>query len=612
MPSARGNVSLPKLTKTEYKIADNVFHAYVNASDELVFVVDYTVNDDKPNALLIINNHDNRKWDDILSNDYGIDLETVRPKVDNKYQKLDIEYGGLDIYAELIRAYDNDDDTIDAINKLQGFRIESIRRSAQMRLDSAQKTIENAHETIIRTNETIGELNSHKAELQSKLAQQRSTIGREPTKQSAAKILRTESQIDATNEKIARAKRRIANAERRITIATADANAAMDILNKKEPVIKQGENMADEEIKPLFDTDPEIMDEDNAFKPITFDAPAEKPSRPQDTDVPLSFTPPVSNNAPLSMEPIGDIDDDLSEYNNKPETPVELDETFSDADTIAPEPQMPVLDTITPVPESEPVAQQPVQNIQPQPRPYVPTPTPVTNNTNDEPLFRPASPVTGTSNPQTSTKPEAHSRRPGFMYYVLLIALIILSIYTLWLYQKSNPAGTIPEILNGGAVTENTAIIDTAAQQPIKANPTPEQVATQNAEITTPEKIVEPVIVEPEPVVVEPEPIIVEPETITPQADFTITNQNKSSAAIMVDTESEPRIIDEVVDKPSYNVSQNENMFVSESDYLSETSETCPDGTSPDRYGCCAGEEYTDLGDGFGCCADGECYPPLF
>ena len=38
----------------------------------------------------------------------------------------------------------------------------------------------------------------------------------------------------------------------------------------------------------------------------------------------------------------------------------------------------------------------------------------------------------------------------------------------------------------------------------------------------------EPVVVEPEPAIVDPEPIIVEPEIITPQADFTITNQQKS------------------------------------------------------------------------------------
>ncbi|MBD5391854.1 hypothetical protein HDR66_03555 [bacterium] len=39
----------------------------------------------------------------------------------------------------------------------------------------------------------------------------------------------------------------------------------------------------------------------------------------------------------------------------------------------------------------------------------------------------------------------------------------------------------------------------------------------------------------------------------------------------------------------------------------------CLDGTSPDKYGCCAGEVYTDMGElGFNCCPDfGDCFPPI-
>lgn len=40
----------------------------------------------------------------------------------------------------------------------------------------------------------------------------------------------------------------------------------------------------------------------------------------------------------------------------------------------------------------------------------------------------------------------------------------------------------------------------------------------------------------------------------------------------------------------------------------------CPDGSTPDNNGCCAGETYTDMGDlGFNCCPDGngDCYPPI-
>ena len=40
----------------------------------------------------------------------------------------------------------------------------------------------------------------------------------------------------------------------------------------------------------------------------------------------------------------------------------------------------------------------------------------------------------------------------------------------------------------------------------------------------------------------------------------------------------------------------------------------CPNGVRPDKYGCCAGEVYTDAGDGWMvCCPDGStnCFPPL-
>lgn len=41
---------------------------------------------------------------------------------------------------------------------------------------------------------------------------------------------------------------------------------------------------------------------------------------------------------------------------------------------------------------------------------------------------------------------------------------------------------------------------------------------------------------------------------------------------------------------------------------------TCPNGAQPDKNGCCAGEIYTDAGDGWMvCCPDGgdNCFPPV-
>lgn len=41
---------------------------------------------------------------------------------------------------------------------------------------------------------------------------------------------------------------------------------------------------------------------------------------------------------------------------------------------------------------------------------------------------------------------------------------------------------------------------------------------------------------------------------------------------------------------------------------------TCPNGAKPDKNGCCAGETYTDAGDGWMvCCPDSgdNCFPPV-
>ena len=109
------------LTFREYNIAGNVLRAYYDADDKLVFVLDSTLDDRKPNALLVINPVGDRKWDDILVNDYNVDLETVRPKKNNKYQKLDIEYSGLAEYDNLINAYENGDDLTAALTALDCF-----------------------------------------------------------------------------------------------------------------------------------------------------------------------------------------------------------------------------------------------------------------------------------------------------------------------------------------------------------------------------------------------------------------------------------------------------------------------------------------------------------
>ena len=147
MPRERENTSR-KIKAVDYKINGNRIRAYYDSAHELIFVLDETINADKPNVLLVIDSFDERKWDDVLANDYGIDLETVRPKKDNKYQKLDIEYSGLSVYENLINAFDAGDDLDEHLVQLNILRDSAARHSAMTRLNVA-------NETITKTNATI-------------------------------------------------------------------------------------------------------------------------------------------------------------------------------------------------------------------------------------------------------------------------------------------------------------------------------------------------------------------------------------------------------------------------------------------------------------------------
>ncbi len=622
MPRARESFSL---IPTDYEIAGNTIRAYRDVSHKLVFVLDETINADKPNVLLVIDSFDGRKWDDVLANDYHVDLETVRPKRDNKYQKLDIEYGGLDVYADLIGAYDADDDLEDALENLAQFRAMSVRRSATERLSAAEETINKSQETIERTNETINELRAKIKELRNRLTKQRGDIGREPTKASAAKILKTEAQIDATNEKLNRAKKRVVSAQRRLASAEDDAEIArailardvpnrptkrkpsMPVVQKPQPVavrdepdVKETEyeeDEEDEEVKPLFDKDPENLDDSIAFKPIDF-ASTELPKPNEklitsDVDddeelapAPLSFTPPVRDDVDVATE--------------KQQT----------------EPVAPVLDSLTPVtePDEEPIVSQlqPVTEtpkLEPEP---VETPMPIAPIS----AARPLSPVTNNIAPVNQK-----TQKSTLMYYIMLVLLIILSIGTLWIYQKTT-AENVPDLVM--PAPEMAVTPDLVAQQPVVAEPVVMVTETPTPFVASVNVVAveEPAVVEPEPVVViEQAPVVIEPEPIVepePEPEPIIEGSDESpfiTPEPVVAYEPEvariPTEAEVMASKPGYNVSQNEQMFVAAEDYDTEEIESvCEGGAAPDSLGCCPGESYTYTEDGFMCCNSVECFPP--
>ncbi|MDO5012174.1 MAG: hypothetical protein Q4E56_01495, partial [Pseudomonadota bacterium] len=664
MPSKREDIT-STVTPRQYQIGENRLVAYFDNTGRLVFVLDETVNDTKPNALLVIDSDDGRKWDDILVNDWHVDLETVRPKKDNKYQKLDIEYTGLDIYAELLRAYDNDENLSDAVRALAAFRNASVRRSATERLDAARTAADTARDTIERTNATIGELQSRVRELRAKLSQQRKSIGREPTKQSASKILRTEAQIDATTEKLNRAKRRLTNAQRRLVVADDDARAARDILVRvpdenvvvtghavttpqptdltitttEQQIEPKAEQMADEEVKPLFDKDPEILDEEIAFKPIEFgSSPTAAPVQdvaPQ-FDAPTFAAEDVTEVAPLSFTP--PVSPHVHDADNAPQQVPLRDDAPSAAEPVS----SPMLDSLKPAAtdfaQPATMTERPVADVATPVSPVRPAPV-------SAPNVRPVSPITGVA-PVAVDENNGRSQKPNLMYYIMLVLLIAMSIFTLWLYQQRN-GDTVPDLTASvptvTATTADTAKTESdanaaspfisesdivAAQQvtvkePVVEQPSPAPVVAQPEPEPVPVTVSEPEpvdvapVVEPEPAPVPVTPVVSEPETVAVPTVPTVTPVAEPERVIA----SEEEVI---ASKPAYSVSQQEKMFVASPDYDTETvikyddvyndavaddadtdtndTPICEDGKAPDVYGCCTGEVYSDMGDGTSAC----------
>ena len=684
MPNERE--SLSALTVRDYDIVGNLLRAYFDADGKIVFVLDLLVDESKPNVLLVIDAVDNRKWDDILENDYGVDLENVRPKKDNKYQKLDIEYSGLPVYQELINKHMAGDDISGALATLDAFRHIAVRRAAAERLVAAETVAENARETIEKTNETIDELNARLRQLRAKLADVRKNIGKEPTKQSAAKVLRTESQIDATNEKVRRAKKRLDNAQKRLVSATDDADMARDILARLEdtdadlPVIMpehpvavlsteetpiitnntKAEDMADEEIKPLFDTDPEILDEEIAFKPIDFNAPIVAPD----------MTPAVQT------EPgVPDVYDDASAIAPLSFTPPIAGETFQETDIVLPsqvsEPTpAPVLDSITAVdtPVGMDVVEQQTEFI---PQPVAPSyaqPVSETVPMSDiapapaDSGFRPVSPLTGVA--PVAVPSDSPKRKQSLVYYIMLIALIVMSVFVLWFYQKTTGDSALPNIADKVVPEIPQPVEEPQVQEePVSVEPVAQEVTVTETVDPEPVIVEEPAPIEqepmPEPVVIEAELVPVEPTEVVVPVSTPVLNTVPTIVpepeVVKVETEAEI-----LAKKPAYGVSQNDAMFVASDDFETDrlgpavteedvvvvdmydtpiirAPETAPvveysepeivqgytesgqespcENGSPDRFGCCPGESYTQIDNGgFVCCPDagGDCFPPLF
>ena len=679
----------------DFDVAGALLRAYYDADNKLVFVLDFLENDTKPNVLLVINPVGNRKWDDILMNDYGVDLETVRPKKDNKYQKLDVEYSGLSEYDDVLRLYVAGENFDDALLKLNQFRDVAAVRAATERQNDAEITAEKARETIEKTQDKITELQNKLKKLREKLGGQRADVGKEPTKQSAAKILRTEAQIDSTNEKINRARKRLDKAKKRLVAAQDEIDAATVILNKLKDVSvddavllpakpmetsliaevvgddagvfpqdleQEAENMADDEVKPLFNKDPDVLDESIAFKPVDFqgDKPVDdNPLVPQSDFVPMfnaDETKDVEYNPKNAFDALDDdekFDFDDAELPVLQESETEQQYHFDDEDAYKPD-ELPVVEDKTQFGEFLPettendkalpadfYAQDTEEKLEPEllggftpleipkvaeekvpemnydlsdvsdsevaeeNRPYEPIlPQPIVaeevdesyaddGNENDyqgvagvEPApvsseFRPVSPMAmGMKSEEKAVKPVdvnvGNVRKQNVTYYIMLIVLIVLSVFTLWFYQKK-AGDTTPEL---GVKIQNVDDVAVEDASDLK-NQNIETVELQPVEVVVEEKPVESVVVadvvfdetvqpeevpvtEPEPIVLTPEvePVPVEPEE--KKVEEIVEPENKSPflsdqevKLIKVETEE-----DVLTKKPVFDASADDSVYV--------------------------------------------------
>ena len=325
----------------------------------------------------------------------------------------------------------------------------------------------------------------------------------------------------------------------------------------------------------MFDENPNNLNEDIAFKPINFDTPAiTTPVNTDNTSVPVFNPEPIFEDKEEESETEDFVAPDISHI----QEPKPVLESMTPVNQEEPKP---VLESITPVTEepvqqtSVPVHQEvvPVADTEPEivAGPELPAVAPVA----------PVPPVVNTFN--ANVTPENSRSKPTFMYYLLLIVLIILSIFTLWLYQKH--IGTNEPLLTANieqqsatesqlrpverlkikqAVKETkpaTVAVETSAPvDEYEFVDTEESVETADVVEPVQEESVETDVIH-EPEVEEPVQQNVEPVIMDAVPAHMLTS-GESVEEDAVDTDEAS------VDKPVYEAgSKHDNMFVSEQDY---------------------------------------------
>ena len=248
-------------------------------------------------------------------------------------------------------------------------------------------------------------------------------------------------------------------------IVNNSVNNDIDFDNTADVTVDAEE--AEEPIKPLFDKDPEILNEEIAFKPINFDVDESMNSDLQDTDSSnnfvnteelnkndsinnnintdnLFFTPPVDEIKDL--EDTQKIEQDLNEDEYKPLNVTPVIEENKDSNEK--EDNLSVLDSLRAPDVVLPSEKESEFNKNMNNEEKIIENTSETQEVKDvsdvysDNNVRPVSPVGA---PVTDIK-NTDRKKNSIFYYALLILLIVLSIFTLWMYQKNSGNNTVPDI----------------------------------------------------------------------------------------------------------------------------------------------------------------------
>jgi hypothetical protein len=503
------------LIKRLFNVGKLRFAAWLDKSGNAAFVVDDTRDQISPDVRLIINPDpmdDLKKWDSILRDDFKIDPEIVRPRVDNKYQKLDIDYAGLSLYQKLIDAENAGAKAARSdIIAVENFRINAAAIAAQKRIDDANDLLEKVSDTVGISDKTAIKIKGDLRVLKEKLSAVRATVGKQPTKAAAAKILKIQSQMEALTEKSGRndlrkkrTLKKIAAANREIEEMTARLEFLKQMGAEVNDVVaaEYEDDNAHSSVQPLVAKNPNIVDESKAFKSVyskddanddVVDEYVEDAAEAKVEDIAAPVKEQVE--IPTSTRPAQVEREKPKQIFQAPVMGTLWNQVSDDADSNPLSSQNVVLNSV-------PVAQEPVEqeddsieaelryfnaenssegkevermvenNYEMNQEQMIPASAGMTGSSNVEnsgvvsgaaaigaqPVVRPIGlgGNAGTFNSMSNNKAEKRPGEPSSGYYILLLILIILSVATLYIYQKKLDKNVLPHL--EPVITQNNSV----------------------------------------------------------------------------------------------------------------------------------------------------------